>query len=77
MKQSITQVKEMIDERVKNEGEAGDLPINDTSLKASCIADYPIHATDPDEKKMPEKYRSNATLVTVGAGLITTASLVS
>jgi len=46
-------------------------------LKASCIIDYLIRATDPKGNKLPEKYRSNATLVTVGAGFITTASLLS
>jgi hypothetical protein len=64
-------------ERVKNEGEAGVLPINDAAVKASCIIDYLIRAMDLDGKKLPEKYRSKATLVTVGARFITTASLLS
>lgn len=39
--------------------------------------DYLVRATDEKGNKLPEKYRSNATLVTVGAGFITTASLLS
>jgi cytochrome P450 len=72
-------VKKMIDEAVANVTSAGteDLPIADAALKASCIVDYLVRATDEDGSKLPEKYRSNATLVTVGAGFITTASLLS
>jgi len=40
--------------------------------------DYLSRATDDDgQKSCPEKYRSKATLVVVGAGFITTASLLS
>jgi hypothetical protein len=75
LKQNIALVGEMIDavvERVKNDGEAGDLPIHEKPLKASCILDYLIRATDPDGKRLPEKYRSDAMVVTMGAGFITT-----
>lgn len=73
-------VKSMVDAAVENvlkKGGEEDLPISDAALKASCIVDYLVRATDADGKKLPEKYRSNATLVTVGAGFITTASLLS
>ena len=80
LEENKAHMKKMIDEaveRLKNEGGAEDFPINDAALKASCIIDYLIRATDLDGKKLPEKYRSNATLVIVGAGFITTASLFS
>ena len=79
LKDNKAHVKKMIEEAVANVTSAGteDLPIADAALKASCIVDYLVRATDEDGHKLPEKYRSDATLVTVGAGFITTASLLS
>ncbi|KAI9054273.1 hypothetical protein LZ554_001441 [Drepanopeziza brunnea f. sp. 'monogermtubi'] len=45
-----------------------DLLIKDAAFEASCIVDYLVRATDEKENKLPEKYRSDATLVEVGAG---------
>ena len=78
MKQNIALVREMIDavvERIKNEGEAGDLLIHETPLRVSCILDYLIRATDPNRKRLPEMYRSDAMAVAVGSGFITIESL--
>jgi len=80
LKENKAHVKELVDAAVANIVKTRgteELPIEDAALKASCIVDYLVRATDPDGKKLPEKYRSNATLVTVGAGFITTASLLS
>ncbi|KAH7346358.1 cytochrome P450 [Rhexocercosporidium sp. MPI-PUGE-AT-0058] len=80
LKANKAHVKEMIDDavaKVTAGKEAEDLPIGDAALKASCIVDFLVRATDENGNKLPEKYRSNATLVTVGAGFITTASLLS
>lgn len=79
LKENMAHVKEMINAAVANVQGKGteDLPIKDAALKASCIVDYLVRATDDDGKKLPEKYRTNSTLVVVGAGFITTASLLS
>ncbi|TVY82115.1 Cytochrome P450 4F5 [Lachnellula suecica] len=79
LKQNKAHVKQLVDEAVANVvgKDTEDLPIADAALKASCIVDYLARATDDKGNKMPEKYRSDATLVTVGAGFITTASLLS
>jgi len=79
LKDNKAHVKQLIEEAVANVvgKDTEDLPINDAALKASCIVDYLARATDDKGQKLPEKYRSNATLVTVGAGFITTASLLS
>jgi cytochrome P450 len=79
LKEIREHVKQLVDAAIANvQGEGTeDLPINDAALKASCIVDYLARATDDDGKKLPEKYRSKATLVVVGAGFITTASLLS
>ncbi|TAQ85331.1 hypothetical protein B7494_g6339 [Chlorociboria aeruginascens] len=79
LKENKIHVKELIDAAVVNlvGNCTEDLPIQDAALKASCIVDYLVRATDPSGNKLPEKYRNTATLVTVGAGFITTASLLS
>ncbi|EKD16661.1 cytochrome P450 monooxygenase [Drepanopeziza brunnea f. sp. 'multigermtubi' MB_m1] len=45
--------------------------------EASCVVDYLVRATDEKGNKLPEKYRSDATLVTEGAGFVTTGSLLA
>lgn len=80
LKQNNARLMKVIDaqvQKIAKEGPKEDLSIDDAALKASCIADYLIRATDKDGKKLPEQYRTNATIVTIGAGFITTASLLS
>ncbi|KAH6665570.1 cytochrome P450 [Halenospora varia] len=79
LKENKAHVQELIEEAVANVTANGteDLSIEDAALKASCIVDYMVRATDPQGNKLPHKYRGHATLVTVGAGFITTASLLS
>lgn len=79
LRDNYVHVRKLIDEVVANVTSGGteDLPIADAALKASCIVDYLVRATDEDGQKLSEKYRTHATLVTVGAGFITTASLLS
>ncbi|KAG9692636.1 cytochrome P450, partial [Aureobasidium melanogenum] len=75
-KARLNQLMQEAIEKAKNEG-AEDLPISEAALKADCIADYLARAVDQDGNKMPEKYQTPATLVAVGAGFVTTASLLS
>ncbi|KAI9650423.1 hypothetical protein NHQ30_000437 [Ciborinia camelliae] len=72
-------LEDLIDDAVQNVQGGGteDLAIQDAALKASCIVDYLVRATDEKGNKLAQKYRNNATLVTVAAGFITTASLLS
>ncbi|QSZ35283.1 hypothetical protein DSL72_008152 [Monilinia vaccinii-corymbosi] len=73
------QVQGLLEEAISNVKSNGteDLPIQDAALKASCIMDYLIRATDEKGNKLSEKYRNFAAIVTIGAGFITTASLLS
>ncbi|KAG9600738.1 cytochrome P450, partial [Aureobasidium melanogenum] len=75
-KSRLNQLMQEAIQKAKNEG-AEDLPISEAALKADCIADYLARAVDQDGNKMPEKYQAPATLVAVGAGFVTTASLLS
>lgn len=80
LKNNKLHVAKLIEEAVANvikDGGGEDLPIQDAALKASCIVDYLVRAVDDEGNKLPEKYRVPATVVTVGAGFITTASLLS
>lgn len=79
LRDSKAHVQGLVEEAVRNVQGNGteDLPINEAALKASCIVDYLVRATDEKGNKLPEKYRNTATLVAVGAGFITTASLLS
>lgn len=79
LRENKQHVKDLIEEAIKNLRSSGteDLPMQDAALKASCIVDYLVRATDEKGNKLAEKYRNNAALVTVGAGFITTASLLS
>ncbi|RAL62983.1 hypothetical protein DID88_004070 [Monilinia fructigena] len=59
---NIAHVQELLEEAIKNVKGAGteDLPIQDAALKASCIVDYLVRATDEKGNKLSEKYRNNA-----------------
>ncbi|ESZ91096.1 putative Cytochrome 4F5 [Sclerotinia borealis F-4128] len=72
-------VKELIEEAIRNVKSGGteDLPMQDAALKATCIVDYLARATDDKGNKLADKYRNSAALVTIGAGFVTTASLLS
>lgn len=77
LRDNRSHAQELIEEAIRNvkSGGSEDLPIQDAALKASCIVDYLVRATDDKGNKLSEKYRNKAALVTVGAGFITTASL--
>ncbi|EMR85284.1 putative cytochrome p450 protein [Botrytis cinerea BcDW1] len=79
LKDNRAHVQELIEEAIRNVKGGGteNLPMKDAALKATCIVDYLVRATDEKGHKLAEKYRNNAALVTVGAGFITTASLLS
>ncbi|KAH8654944.1 cytochrome P450 [Tricladium varicosporioides] len=75
LKENKAHVQRLIDDVVASVTANGteDLPIEDAALKASCIVDYLVRATDSQGNKLPHRYLGHATLVTVGAGFITTA----
>ncbi|KAK1977527.1 cytochrome P450 [Colletotrichum cereale] len=58
-------------------GDGGDLPMHEAALQASCIADYLRRATDERGEKLPQEYRLTNTVSMLGAGFVTSASLLS
>ena len=79
LRDTKARVAELIGEAVKSSKAEGalDLPIAEAAQQASCIADYLARAVDSQGNKMPEKYLNEAVSVAVGAGFVTTASLLS
>lgn len=79
LKKTIAELGAIIQDAVDNVTATGseDLPIADSALQASCIVDHLTRAVDPKGEKLPSKYLTHATSVAVGAGFVTTASLLS
>jgi cytochrome P450 len=75
-KRAWTLVDEAID-RVAAGGGGKDAPIYEAALDSTCIADYLKRAVDEDGQKLPPEYRLSNIVVLVGAGFVTSASLLS
>ncbi|KAL3424851.1 cytochrome P450 [Phlyctema vagabunda] len=75
----MKELEHIVDESIQSVDSTGshDLPIKEAALEASCVVDYLSRAKDPKGNKLDEKYLAAATIVTVGAGFVTTASLLS
>ncbi|KAI0415582.1 cytochrome P450 [Xylaria grammica] len=54
-----------------------DLPLKEAALRSSCIADYLKRAVDDQGNKLAPEYRLTNTVALIGAGFITSASLLS
>ncbi|KAI1811939.1 cytochrome P450 [Poronia punctata] len=59
------------------EGDGKDLPIKEAALQSSCIADYLKRAVDDHGNKLPADYLLTNTVALIGAGFVTSASLLS
>ncbi|KAE9569495.1 Cytochrome P450 4F4 [Colletotrichum fructicola] len=54
-----------------------DLPMKDAALNATCVADYLRRATDDNGEKLPEDIMLSNCVILVGAGFVTTSSLLA
>ncbi|KAF6804431.1 cytochrome P450 82A2 [Colletotrichum musicola] len=63
-----------IEESVKT---SGDLPMKDAALHATCVADYLRRATDENGDKLPEDLMLSNCVIMIGAGFVTTSSLLA
>ncbi|KAG9569000.1 cytochrome P450, partial [Aureobasidium melanogenum] len=54
-----------------------DLPMEEAALKASCVVDYLVRATDKDGNKLPEELIQSNMVIISGAGFTTTSALLS
>ena len=74
-----SEIASMIEHAVLECQQSGteDIPMADATLKASCIVDYAIRATDPKGEKLPHENMVAAIIIVTGAGFVTTASLLS
>lgn len=59
------------------EGDGGDLPMYEAALRSTCIANYLKRAVEPQGNKLPREYRLSNTVALVGAGFVTSSSLLS
>ncbi|KAK2028331.1 cytochrome P450 82A2 [Colletotrichum zoysiae] len=55
----------------------GDLPMKDAALHAASVADYLRRATDEHGEKLPESLLLSNCVIMVGAGFVTTSSLLA
>ncbi|KAI1171811.1 cytochrome P450 [Nemania sp. FL0916] len=69
-------VQDAIDD-CETEGDGKDLPIKEAALQSSCIADYLKRAMDDQGNKLPADYLLTNVVVLIGAGFVTSASLLS
>ncbi|WYZ42279.1 hypothetical protein EsH8_V_001174 [Colletotrichum jinshuiense] len=63
-----------IEESVKT---SGDLPMKDAALRATCVADYLRRATNENGDKLPEDLMLSNCVIMIGAGFVTTSSLLA
>jgi cytochrome P450 len=80
LRKNMAEVDGVIQETVNNiraKGSLEHLSIADSAIQASCIVDHLSRAVDQKGDTLPKKYLSHATTVAVGAGFVTTASLLS
>ncbi|ATY65882.1 Cytochrome P450 [Cordyceps militaris] len=54
-----------------------DAPIQTAALNSTCIADYLKRAVDENGEKLPPEYRLTNIVVLIGAGFVTSSSLLS
>ncbi|KJZ77791.1 hypothetical protein HIM_02968 [Hirsutella minnesotensis 3608] len=80
----LAKVKErawaLVDEAAENaatEGKGEDLPIQEAALRSTCIADYLKRAVDDEGNKLPREYRLTNIVALIGAGFVTSSSLLS
>lgn len=53
------------------------LPMHEAALQSTCIADYLKRAVDDEGKKLPKEYRLTNVVALIGAGFVTSSSLLS
>ncbi|SLM34023.1 cytochrome p450 [Lasallia pustulata] len=70
-------VDQAIEQRPRAPDGDQDLPLHDAALKATCVADYLCRAIDEKGQKLSHEYMLSNCVVLVGAGFITSASLLS
>ncbi|TQN70643.1 Cytochrome P450 4F5 [Colletotrichum shisoi] len=56
---------------------AGDLPMRDAAMHAASVADYLRRATDEHGEKLPEDLMLSNCVIMIGAGFVTTSSLLA
>ena len=56
---------------------AGDLPLHDAALEATCVVDYLMRAVDSTGQKLPMELAYSNMIVVSGAGFTTTSTLLS
>ncbi|KAI2628552.1 cytochrome P450 [Hypoxylon sp. NC1633] len=71
-----SRVEEAI-EKAEVGGNGEDLPIQEAALQSTCIADYLKRAVDENGEKLPKEYMLSNMVVLLGAGFVTSASLLS
>lgn len=69
-------VQEAIDKAAVG-GDGKDVPMHEAALNSTCIADYLKRAVDEDGQKLPTEYRLSNIVTLIGAGFVTSASLLS
>ncbi|KID75473.1 Cytochrome P450 monooxygenase alnD [Metarhizium brunneum] len=70
----------LVDEAIDNAEVGGggkDAPIQEVALDSTCIADYLKRAVDDEGNKLPPEYRLTNIVVLIGAGFVTSSSLLS
>ncbi|TLD10804.1 hypothetical protein PgNI_06636 [Pyricularia grisea] len=70
-------IQRAMDEAPIAEDGGADLPMHEAAVRASCVADYLRRAVDEEGNKLPKEYRLSNTVSLVGAGFVTSASLLS
>ncbi|XWW98482.1 hypothetical protein V2A60_006482 [Cordyceps javanica] len=70
-------VDEAIDKAAPGGDGGKDAPIQAAALDSTCIADYLKRAVDENGEKLPAEYRLANVVVLIGAGFVTSASLLS
>lgn len=75
-----TRAWRLVDEAIRDcepGGDGQDAPIQEAALDSTCIADYLKRATDEGGNKLRHEYLLTNVVVLIGAGFVTSASLLS